>query len=328
MLSKYGDVGNLAAAFHMQSKYYDAVMPPSFGNFPEIRSVVQQRVRSMRPTLSDLEQQLIAEEKNHHRRDHSPSRHSKIPSIPDNSPSGEHSTQNLDVTLGPSFESQNNSTVSLRTNVVLTFEADGESAPKQENSQIPATTLTNNEVPTNQLLQDRPSYRRSGQSNEVAGFETPSLFLQELCHRLSLLGAVSMATLRNIDQGTDLPLVGYTPGEPLPPVDPDALSRVRRREYHEQNRVWTFFKYLFGLTRSNRHRTLYSYARPFRVLGGVSDAENTSLHAARGEHAKVMLCQFWLQEFLIREHLHGSMGTIAPPIVSRIFQEVNSGTML
>lgn len=37
------------------------------------------------------------------------------------------------------------------------------------------------------------------------------------------------------------------------------------------HRSVTVIKYLLGMTRSPEDRTLYNAARPFRVIGGVSD---------------------------------------------------------
>ena len=72
-------------------------------------------------------------------------------------------------------------------------------------------------------------------------------------------------------------------------------------------------------------RTLYNAARPFRVIGGVSDAEIEFLQAARGPLAKVALCSMWLQEFITREYMAGSTGKVAPPILSRLYQFTSDG---
>ena len=74
-------------------------------------------------------------------------------------------------------------------------------------------------------------------------------------------------------------------------------------------------------------RTLYNAARPFRVVGGVSDAEIELLQAARGPLAKVALVSMWLQEFISREHLAGSTGKVAPPIISRLYQFTSDGML-
>jgi hypothetical protein len=42
---------------------------------------------------------------------------------------------------------------------------------------------------------------------------------------------------------------------------------------------------------------------------------------------KVALCTMWLQEFCCREHLHGGMVDLGPPIVAGLFQSVSDGMM-
>ena len=98
--------------------------------------------------------------------------------------------------------------------------------------------------------------------------------------------------------------------------------------YHtagSRHRSLSVLRYLFGLSRSPADRTLYNAARPFRVIGGVSDQEVELLAAARGPSAKVALAFMWLEEFISREHLNGSTGAIAPPIISRLFQFLSDG---
>ena len=116
---------------------------------------------------------------------------------------------------------------------------------------------------------------------------------------------------------TEPPLAEHIPGRPWPPVDPDCLSSEIRKEFNESSRSWTAVYFLLGQKgRSNREVTLYNAARPFRVLGGISDEEMEELSKARGPEAKVSLCSMWLQEFITREYMAGSTGAVAPPILS------------
>jgi hypothetical protein len=154
---------------------------------------------------------------------------------------------------------------------------------------------------------------------------TPSLFLQEAAHLYSLLSAVAMATLRYDIEGTQSPLADYIPGRPFPPVNPDELHEDIKYTYHETNKVWTFFHFCLGMERSPAHRTLYNAARPFLVIGGISDKECELLMAAHGPYAQMALCNMWLKEFISREYLHGSTGDVAPPIVGRVFQFISDG---
>ncbi|CAJ1941221.1 unnamed protein product [Cylindrotheca closterium] len=160
-----------------------------------------------------------------------------------------------------------------------------------------------------------------------------ALFLEEIAHLLSLLSAVAMSTLRNDLEEAESPLIEFFPNEPWPHVDPDDYMADVRQEWESSSSLITGWniglpssiRYMLGLSRNDVSRTLYNAARPFRVIGNVSDAEIELLQKARGPLAKVSLCSLWLQEFLSREYLQGSTGNIAPPIVSRLYQYVSEG---
>jgi VIT1/CCC1 family predicted Fe2+/Mn2+ transporter len=81
------------------------------------------------------------------------------------------------------------------------------------------------------------------------------------------------------------------------------------------------------VSRTAVNRTKYNAARPFRVIGGVSDNEVAMLQAARGPLAKVSVVSMWLQEFINREYLAGSMGNVASPIISRLHQYMSDGML-
>jgi hypothetical protein len=134
-----------------------------------------------------------------------------------------------------------------------------------------------------------------------------------------------MATLRDGIQGTVIPLSVYVPGLPFPPVNPDELSADIKKEYLEKSAFWSCVFFLSGTRRSLAHRTLYNAARPFKVIGGVSDDELKWLSLARGPYAQMALCNMWLKEFISREHLHGSTGSLEAPIISRIFKFISDG---
>jgi predicted membrane chloride channel (bestrophin family) len=159
---------------------------------------------------------------------------------------------------------------------------------------------------------------KKGFASSVGG-RTPSLFLQELVHLMSLCNAVACSTLRNDMEGAEAPLDLYSPGSPWPEVDPDAEGRSWKRA------LWEAIRYMGGVDRTIAQRTQHNSRRPLAVLGGVSDNEILFLQKARGASAKVNLAWSWLSEFIIREHLNGSLGNVGPPIVSRIFQFLSDG---
>lgn len=156
---------------------------------------------------------------------------------------------------------------------------------------------------------------------------SPSLFLQELAHLLSLLSGVALSTLRNDMETAESPLTMYYPGTPWPATDPDDLDEETRNQYGEDRKVAQWLYFCLGLDRSEKHRTLYNAARPFGVLGGVSDDEIKKLQKAKGPYAKVALCTMWLQEFITREYIAGSTGRTATPILSRLYQYISDGNM-
>lgn len=152
----------------------------------------------------------------------------------------------------------------------------------------------------------------------TAGGRTPSLFLQELTHLCSLCCAVAFTTLRSDIEGTEAPLDFYKAGSPWPETDPDRLKS--KSELAKE----TLF-YLFGFDRSPAMRTAHNKSRPLPVLGGISENEILFLQRARGASAKTTLAWHWLTEFIIREHLAGSLGNVGPPIISRIIQFLSDG---
>jgi hypothetical protein len=156
--------------------------------------------------------------------------------------------------------------------------------------------------------------------------DKPPLFLQEAAHLLSLMSAVAFSTLRNDLEQAYSPLITFTPGAPFPHVDPDAYTADVRRDWTTTNsRPLIILRYISGWSRTVKDRTLYNAARPFRVIGGVSDSEIELLQAARGPLAKVALVSMWLQEFITREYLAGSTGNVATPVLSRLYQFVSDG---
>jgi len=156
----------------------------------------------------------------------------------------------------------------------------------------------------------------------IQGRRTPPLFLQELAHLSSLLNAVALSTLRNDTERSESPLAIYEPGQPWPEVDLNKDVLVQKKGFDAF--VAAFKNFLgFGLTAEERSE--HNAAQPLPVIGGVSDAEIQFLQIARGPYAKTQLCFNWLSEFIIREHLAGSLGNVAPPIISRIFQFLGDG---
>jgi hypothetical protein len=69
--------------------------------------------------------------------------------------------------------------------------------------------------------------------------------------------------------------------------------------YH-QNWIIQNIRYVLDISRTPQERAVYNMARPFPVVGGVSEREAYLLQQARGGLAKVSLVNMWLNEFVIR----------------------------
>jgi predicted membrane chloride channel (bestrophin family) len=301
MHSKWLDVGTEMAAFHLQSARYDDRKPPAFGAHPHIKCVERERERLNEPTLEELEEQIEG------MTDAAPSLRSRLSSLTKNKPSTK-SKKKAKPAARPQQKSINAAVAHSRTphDGFFGFQQLNRFLGRKE-ARKAAIKITTGE-------------RRNNYD--------ASPFLLEGAHLLSLLSACAMSTLRNDLEQAESPLTTFKPGKPWPHVDPDDYSADVRKDWTmSTHRTWTVLKYLFGFSRTPAARTLYNAARPFRVVGGVSDAEIDLLQAARGPMAKVALCSLWLQEYMTREYMAGSTGKVAPPIISRLYQFTSDGML-
>lgn len=309
MHSKWLDTGMELAAFHLQSDRYKH-KPPAFGHYPQIQSITRERERlEQPPTRQELEEQMNAIAAadgtyNHPVRRRSIrtqwtkfQKKSKLQKTQSIEESEEHHCELTETTtkVGVRF--------ALDTTQVI--------APADCNKRDAFKRVTSKPVLNN------------GMDSEHA-----SLFLQEVAHLLSLLSAVAFSTLRNDLEQAETPLATFEPSAPWPCVDPDDYTADVRKDWAKsKHNYFVLTRYLFGRTRTGAAQTLYNAARPFRVIGGVSDAEVQMLQAARGPLAKVALVSMWLQEFISREYLAGSTGDVAAPIISRLFHFISDGML-
>lgn len=270
MLSKWIDVGMALAAYHMQSSQYDSIRPPALGTQDGNRhNLSRERERVGRAkTIRQYETQLNT--------------------AIENSAKNEGGILNF-------LKSQRvkKSTSIVRSSSIF---RKGNPRPLEDLSDrdnigksITAVNTTSSYVASlghkkrNKSLVSSPKLSECRLNGGIETQET-SLFLQEAAHLLSLLSAVAMSTLRHDLEGTELPLTTFIPGEMWPPVDPDELCLEVRDEYDDTNVIWRAAFFVFGISRSDQSRTLYNAARPFRVIGGISDEEARCLRAARGPY--------------------------------------------
>jgi predicted membrane chloride channel (bestrophin family) len=321
MLSKWLDCATAVAAFHYQSNQFDDIRPPAFGTHPTLKSSrIKGRQRAYKATLEEtmesiqeaVDQQAALEAQTTKpwwrglRRRKKKEGSTSTTSVP------EESTNNTGVVQPHDGVNGDTSEIPIPQRFQDQFTLEGH---QQSPGKIKRRSFANQ---SRMHLAEAPETRR-------APVPMPSLFLQETAHLLSLMSAVAMSTLRNDSESTESPLTEYMPGKPWPPVDPDSLSDDIRVQYGGDNTIWRWIYFCLGLSRSERQRTLYNAARPFAVLGGVSDREVELLQRARGPYAKLTLCTMWFQEFLVRESLSGSTGNVPGPILSRLYQFTSDG---
>eukprot|EP00553_Chaetoceros_curvisetus_P011235 CAMPEP_0204641766 /NCGR_PEP_ID=MMETSP0717-20131115/51318_1 /ASSEMBLY_ACC=CAM_ASM_000666 /TAXON_ID=230516 /ORGANISM="Chaetoceros curvisetus" /LENGTH=549 /DNA_ID=CAMNT_0051662475 /DNA_START=877 /DNA_END=2526 /DNA_ORIENTATION=+ len=310
MNSKWTDLGMELAAFHLQSKRFESIRPPSFGEHPHLDSVVRKRERRDRMTPQRLKN--ILDDDVHE-------------------DGVDHASVAIESTLRKRHSGRKSQSPSRNSiNSLRPRKAIHNHGFKEEFSSSLDTSGNSNRLRSPKTPLSRRDQLRVSKLVSVANLDggmeemSPSLFLQEASHLISLLSAVAFTTLRNDLQKAPSPLAEYTVGSPWPSVDPDAeTSDEDGRNYHEMSNARKALNYLLGNMRSAEQRTIYNACRPFRVLGGVSDAEIDLLQRARGPLAKTALVTMWLQEFISREFEKGALGKTPPPVVSRLYQFVN-----
>lgn len=322
MHSKWLDIATLLAAYHYQCGQYDKYRPPAFGHHHKLKNVTREREREKRATKSETLEQLHesleaqrAEEALHKKPWYSIfSRKPKPSSIPQKEKFG---------TVKKSISRKRESAKDISSGDENVSKRQIP-APRKFHEQFSISATPSKSFATKAAGSDRTS-KSVLRSVDHIDIPCPSLFLQETCHLVSLLSGVALSTLRNDIDGTNSPLAEYFPGQPMPAVDPDQLPLEIRQDWESGSRVLSSLYFLLGLTRDEKHRTLYNAARPFQILGGVSDLEIQRIQMAHGPYAKVSLCTMFLNEFVAREYQSGSTGSIPGPMISRIFHVISDG---
>ena len=291
------------AAFHYQSKIYENIQPPSFGDHQENNDYVRERERVDDITPEEQIEYIksIGEP-------------SKIKSRWGNFLKGDNENK---AKGKKKIITERTESMGSNSNACSIYALSG--SPNK--IPLPKTRALRTRPPSNlsqsEIAQRRSSSIISGEMKEIV----PSLFLQEGAHLVSLLSAVALSTLRNDIEGVEAPLIEFIPGKPWPAYNSDSDPNIK----HERSFFVGVLRFLFDISRTEKERAMYNVTRPFRVIGGISDGEAALLQSARGPTAKVALVNMWLNEFVIREHLHGAMGNVAAPIISRLQQYQSDG---
>jgi len=308
MHAKWMDVGSTMAAFHMQSKAFEKIQPPSFGDHQHLDdNSVLQRDRENDGEMTELS--------------------SENPTF--SSEEGE-SNQSSNGIFKFNFGSflnirrRKKGGQSNKTAVTISIHA----SPSPQGLPFPeykSRSYRNNSLKGKGSLNGTARTKQCSSMSICDSKKTPpTLFMQEAAHLVSLLSAVALSTLRCESEGADAPLVEFIPGHRWPNYNSENDPDMKKYGYHNNGFITTL-KYMFDISRTKDERQKYNAARPFPVIGGVSDREALLLQRARGASAKTALVFMWLNEFVIREQLHGSFGCVAPPIVSRLPQYLSDG---
>jgi len=300
-MSKILDCAVMCASFHMQCSHYDKIKPSSFFDHPELLRLPVCRERETGEGMKNINKVIERDEEGKFSL-------MRRMSFRDG-PNGPVARRRTPVPAIPqSIDSPNSSNFDDVLYLSGKERLDG------------GWGLLNNEKI------DKFGGLNQEQGKHWAKNRTPSVFLQELAHMSSLLIAVAFCTLRNDIEGSQSPLGTYIPGSPWPSSDPDKRTEEEQKYIKvKQNWFVKIFSFVFDVNRTAKARTTFNASRPMMVLGGVSDAEVEMLQRAKGPSAKTSLCMHWISEFIIREHLAGTLGGVGPPIVSRLFQFLSDG---
>lgn len=334
MMSKWMDAVTMMGAFHYQSEHYEKLKPPSFFRYPGINFQAQLS-RKRNPdliqsngfkgsslsgaTADSNSNDQFATKNSYLRQDFSRCRKSSLRSINGH---GYHMYDRSSSMNCRSSSSKNssgsNASVSIHDeedcnhNRLKCFDVD---------NSMPYPYRSNFNRPQFQIHSDDGISGPGQVDGGITCDGAPSLFMQELIHLASLLNAVALSTLRDEFETSHSPLDEYIPGKPWPSVDDSDVEK----DLSLLARVKRVVLYWCWLDQSSKHREEYHASRPLLVIGGVSEGEVLALQRARGAEAKVNLCWFWLIEFIQREHMAGSTGAVAPPIISRVHQFLSDG---
>ncbi|OEU10681.1 hypothetical protein FRACYDRAFT_193275 [Fragilariopsis cylindrus CCMP1102] len=323
MHSKWLDFATEVAAFHYQSTRYDHYKPPSFGANPGVQSL-EVRASEIFVISGDLDHPITTLNRNSN--DANESRKQQKKRYKRNERL-KRSRKGHDIANN---NNNNNNNQPRRTgNAASQLYNHRKSISRPQGSQQQEIQFRDRfDVKTGKPYSTFTAVSRKHlrDGNLDPDIIPPLLFLEECAHLLSLMSAVAFSTLRNDLPEAESPLTVFEPGLPWPLVDPDGYrGRVRKGWTQSKSKMYSALQFALGRSRNDKARTLYNAARPFRVIGNVSDMEIEKLQEARGPLAKVSLVSMWLLELISREYQAGSTGAVAPPIISRLYQFISEG---
>ena len=360
VISKWSDATTFTAIFHMQCDYYDKMRPPSYYEYGMLNELRLNRNRDK--SSREISRAWASDDHNNNNDCDDDDDHVNVSEQPPDEDTiiakqndAEHggskcvssftkSTTTLRRRCHTSINNETNELVDYTKNNILVGEPrfdGGYGLLYNENDCMLSDEFMyhDNNATKGPSSRDRRRnvenrQQQHQQQTQIDGFanrsdgHTPSLFLQELTHLSSLLVAVAMSTLRHDMDNVDPPLGTYIPGMELPVTDSTNLPHSVKcaSEGGILGGIIRSFCYYLAMDATPKSRTRFNaIARPLLVIGGVSHAELIYIRRARGPYAKTQLVYSWLSDLIIREHLAGNMGNIAPPIITRVVQFLSDG---
>jgi len=301
-----------AAVFHLQNKHYDGARPPSFFDHDDLNKLNLTVARKRNCEKHDPSERRLKSVYDCEKE--------TITECSDDELEKDRPEEGIKGPLSSLFTPPSPTKSPLRAGTLGGFWGVIPPTPdKASSAMLRRTSLSSKYFPSSQCPNQNFACRPDD--------NTPPLFLQELAHLSSLACAVALSTLRNDIEGSESVLGIFVPSDPWPASDPDQLPRDIRNEFQHRFRIITIIRHWLGNDRLPHYRSKYNTARPLLIIGGVSDAEIAFLQKARGPHAKVQLALGWLSEFIIREHLQGSLGDVHAAIISRLVQFTSDGML-
>ena len=251
MQSKWLDAGIELAAWHLQSKRYESIKPPTFGAHPNLNAVVRkrklvdnhmtpQKLKHILDTTADADD-VVEQSFNN------TGKYQKRRSLWHRMSRGKQKSRKKSIE-GSTCNAGEAKSINSRYSV--------KSFDKPQSTNVNSIN--------NQTERERtPFQRKRGESCITAvtnldggmeSHESPSLFLQEASHLISLLSAVAFTTLRVDLLKAPAPLNEYKVGSPWPSADPDADEHTD--QYYESSSLVKNINYILGNERTDAQRTV------------------------------------------------------------------------
>ena len=235
MHAKWLDVASTMAAFHLQSKIYDDIAPPAFGDHQDVNyTFVRKRESTDRTNFVTARETLSENEEK-------PSQKTNL-------------FGRIRTARRKNKRKANDTIEDGKENISI-------NATSTSRLPYPKDYWTRNKSQANGLVSSDAAEAAQERDNLAS---KPSLFLQETAHLVSLLSAVSLSTLRYDADGEEAPLTVFVPGKKWPNNNSDNDGQELRQNGYHRNRIWLTLKYLLDISRSRREILDYNAARPFR----------------------------------------------------------------